>query len=80
MAFFVPEPNGLSWDEWSAAFAGYSDIPNVPWPLPEDAWREWAEHLQLLPTLEGYQVPDPHSFEEWSGWAEALSFALVSFI
>lgn len=73
LVFFAPNPTGLSFTRWSATLceelAGY----NLPNPVSEGSWRDWAEQLFAIPELVELGVADPRGFATWWEWAANVS-------
>lgn len=78
MNVLVPEPGGLTWQEWSAAFSGYNtSVSFIPQPMPEVDWKTWAREVRQVPSFEGYNLPEPEDYDTWQEWAQWLALALV---
>lgn len=79
MTFWVADPEGATWQDWCASFIlNNPTITNVPYPPPEQQWQDWALILRVVPVLEGYDLPDPTSFDHWPDWVHRLSGALAA--
>jgi hypothetical protein len=70
MSLGLPEPEGLSLADWSAALSDLVRNETVPSISSETYWREWACGLFYLPAFRS--APTPENFQDWRAWASAV--------
>lgn len=72
----VPQPGGLSFEEWSAVLSEQFAEYGLPEEHPtEGNWREWALRVRGVDALA--EVPEPTFFEGWREWGERVVEALA---
>lgn len=75
LTFDVPLPEHTPFLRWARILleelAGY----NVPNPVSEDLWLQWAIQVFAVPELVDQGVADPRAFGRWQDWA--LTFLQV---
>lgn len=77
--FYVPEPEGHTWDDWTCAFINANPtVVGLPQFLDEDRWEEWAQELCVSMELLGHALPWPQTQPTWQEWVQQLSSALVA--
>ncbi len=66
----IPIPSGafVDWASQTSYLCG--SFPDVPFPTEEN-WREWGYMFSVSPTMQGYQIPSPDSFQTWEEWGNA---------
>lgn len=67
----IPDPRGLTWQDWADTVVGFS--PELRNKIdPDSDWRDFAE------TVSQYvgKVPRPDFFDSWQAWASAVVFTL----
>lgn len=71
-------PYGASWRDWSAAIVqGYASEYNVPNPVKEGSWSDWATELLNTDAFVELGVPNPKRFTNWRVWAAQAMQALA---
>lgn len=66
---FLPEPDGISFDDWGARVTEEFAQCGVPVPFNESLWRDWACSLFYVSTLTSKGIPSPDGFPDWRSWA-----------
>lgn len=67
----LPNPAGLTWQDWSSAVVGYNDGLHMQL-APEMEWQEFGQRLSLAYPA----TPRPESFPTWQAWADTLRTTL----
>lgn len=69
----VPNPyGGLSFMRWAQLLSQQWAQYNVPSPVSEGLWHEWAEHVRANPAVVSLGVVDPRGFSDWRAWAAKI--------
>jgi hypothetical protein len=65
----LPEPFGLTFDDWGARVAQELAQFAVPHPSTESQWKDWAASLYYVDALAQKNIPSPLGFDDWRLWA-----------
>lgn len=69
VVFGVPLPEATPFLRWAHILLEDLLSYNVPNPVSEDLWLEWATQLYSIPEMVGLGVVDPRGFGRWQDWA-----------
>jgi hypothetical protein len=69
-------PNTLSFLRWARLLVEGLSEYNVPNPVSEDLWVEWATNFVAVPEIAQLGVPDPRTFGDWRTWATNVTQVL----
>jgi hypothetical protein len=72
------DPSAMSFDRWSNLLVEALAEYNVPNPVSEGLWQEWASHFVAIPEIAALGVTDPQTYGDWRSWAVSLTQALSS--
>ncbi len=65
----LPNPSVTAFAKWAAILveqiAGY----NVPNPVSEAEWLQWATQVYAVPEMVEAGMSDPRAFADWTSWA-----------
>lgn len=65
---FIPLPDGLTFEEWSAVVVEQYADQGIPEYYPTEVeWASWGQRLQEIDELA--YLPDTAGFAEWRAWA-----------
>lgn len=71
-------PRGLTVKEWCDYMVDelmqYGQAPVIQ---DETDWQEWGQQICKLPTIAGFNPPDPRFFNNFYDWAERFNSAVV---
>lgn len=67
----VPEPDELTFPQWAAWMKDEFPDEDVPMPVPEDRWMEWAMRLLTINSFSELLL-DPRGFGSWQDYARRL--------
>lgn len=73
IAFQVADPYHTPWARWTGILVEDLTPYNVPNPVPEDLWLQWALQVFAIPELVELGVADPRNFKRWQDWAATFS-------
>lgn len=66
----IPYPYGLTWEEWSNLIVeAYVEEGMPEWRPMEADWKEWAERISEVDTID---TPTPEDFPDWRSWADRV--------
>lgn len=68
----VPNPYATPWWRWSAWLVEELTTYNVPNPVTEDLWQNWAIIIFAIPELVEEGIADPRNFGSWQDWAASF--------
>jgi len=67
---FLPEPAGLTFQQWGAVVAEQLAQYGVLPPYNNDSWKTWVCALFYVPELVAMSIPSAEGFDDWTPWAE----------
>lgn len=68
----VPEPDGLTFEGWTARLRDEFTDDDIPMPVPETQWVDWAMRLLNINTFGTLLAIDPRGFTDWRDYARRL--------
>ena len=68
----VPEPDGIAFHQWVAWLRDEFPGDDIPMPVPEAQWVEWAMRLLMINTFGELLAIDPRGFASWQEYARRL--------
>jgi hypothetical protein len=69
-AIQLPDPQGISFNDWGARVTEEFAQYGVPVPFAEDRWKDWACSLFHVDSLVRRGIPAPDGFNDWRLWAQ----------
>lgn len=66
-------PQGMEFLPWARLLVEGLAEYNVPSPVSEGLWNEWAEFFASTPELAQLGVPNPQGFSDWRTWATSVT-------
>lgn len=71
-AVFPLNPYVVPWWRWAGDLTEQLASYNVPTPVPEQFWQQWADQVCGIPDITALGAPRASSFASWQSWAAAL--------
>ena len=65
----LPVPGSTPFLRWARILLEDLVSYNVPNPVSEDLWLQWATQVFFIPEVQGAGVADPRGFSRWQDWA-----------
>jgi hypothetical protein len=69
-------PLGMDFLRWARLLVEALAEYNVPNPVSEDLWVQWATNFVAVPEIAQLGVPDPRTFGDWKTWAANVTQVL----
>lgn len=66
----VTDPRGVTFMRWASLLSESLAQYNVPSPVSEGLWQEWATTLLAVPEITELGVASPSAFRDWRVWAQ----------
>lgn len=69
----VPGTDGLTFQQWVAAYS--IERSNAELPLPYDGmdWKEWAMTTLYRNPISSRPITDPRQFDTWQDWVHSFA-------
>lgn len=68
----VPEPEGLTFEEWVSRLRDEFPEDDIPFSVPKEQWKDWAMRMLMINTFGTLQAIDPSGFDSWQEFALRL--------
>lgn len=75
IVYDLPLPESTPFLLWAGTLLELLASYNVPNPVSEDLWLQWAVDVFSIPEIVEQGVADPRAFGRWQDWA--LTFLQV---